>query len=186
MAMPDVVRKWTRDQVLALPDDGNRYELVAGELLGTPAPPSLHQDAVLALYDWVAPYVRRNRLGHVSVAPADLELRPGEIYQPDLFVVPLVDGRRPREWAEYRRPLLVVEVSSPGTARYDRVVKRPAYQDAGVAEYWIVDLDARLVERWRPDDARPEMLTERLEWCPAGAAEPLGLDLTAWFSELRD
>ncbi len=186
MAMPDVVRTWTRDQVFALPDDGNRYELVAGELLVTPAPRSLHQDTVLALYDRVAPFVRRYGLGHVSVAPADLELRPGEIYQPDLFVVPLVDGRRPRAWPEYRRPLLVVEVSSPTTARYDRVVKRPAYQDAGVAEYWIVDLDARLVERWRPGDARPEILTERLEWQPAGAPEPLVLKLPAWFGDLLD
>lgn len=186
MAMPKVVRSWTRDEVLALPDDGNRYELVAGELLVTPAPRSLHQDAVLALYRWVEPFVRQHGLGHLSVAPADLKLRPGEINQPDLFVVPLVNGRRPRAWPEYRRPLLVVEVSSPATARYDRVVKRPAYQDAGVAEYWIVDLDARLVERWRPGDARPEVLTERLQWHPAGAPEPLALELPALFSDLLD
>ena len=50
---------------------------------------------------------------------------------------------------------VVIEVTLPGTARYDRLVKRRRYQRAPVPEYWIVDLDARLVERWKPDDTRP-------------------------------
>ena len=161
--MPAYDRSWTRDDVLALPNDGNRYELVNGQLLLTPAPRSIHQDAGLALYDLVSVFVKNHEIGHLSIAPADLEIRPGEIYQPDLFVVPLVDGRKPRTWAEYRTPLLVIEVSSPATARFDRAVKRPALQDAGVAEFWIVDLNARLVERWRPTDSRPEILLERLQ-----------------------
>ena len=184
MLMPQVSQPWTREAVLALPDDGNRYELVAGGLLVTPSPRSLHQDAVSLLAERIGPWVRAHTLGHIAHAPADLQLRPGEIYQPDLFVVPLVRGRKPLDWSEYRTPLLVIEVSSPATARYDRVVKRPAFQDAGVAEYWIVDLDARLVERWRPRDRRPEIVLDRLVWQPAPDAPSLEIDLPSLFAEV--
>ena len=67
-------------------------------------------------------------------------------------------------------PLLAVEVLSPSTARADRTVKRRLYQRAGVPEYWIVDLEARLVERWRPADERPEVLTDTLTWRPVSPA----------------
>ncbi len=186
MAMPALARRWTREDIRALPEDGNRYELVAGELLVTPAPRMPHQDAVLALITVLAPFVRTHAIGHLVASPADLEIRPGEWYQPDLFVVPLNDGLRPRDWSEIRTPRLVIEVSSPSTARFDRVVKRPAFQDAGVEEFWIVDLDARLVERWRPEDGRPEILVERLVWQPKGASQPLDIDLVAFFAGVLD
>ena len=186
MAMPALARRWTREDVLELPDDGNRYELVAGELGVTPSPRSVHQDAILALYDRLAPFVRAHQAGHLSIAPADLQIRPGEIYQPDLFVVPLLDGRKPREWHECGTPLLVVEILSPTTARFDRTIKRPALQQAGVGEVWLVDLDARLVERWRPDDTRPEVLIERLDWRPVGVQASLDIDLGAYFAAVLD
>ena len=186
MAMPALARRWTREDVLALPDDSNHYELIAGELIVTPSPRSVHQDAVLSLAALLSAFVRAHAVGHLSIAPADLEIRPGEIYQPDIFVVPLVGGRKPRAWPEYRTPLLVIEVSSPTTARYHRTVKRPALQQAGVAEVWIVDLDARLVERWRPEDTRPEIAIDQLEWTPAGAPTPVRIDLVEYFRTLLD
>lgn len=82
------------------------------------------------------------------------------------------------------RLLLVVEIPSPGTARADRLVKRRLYQRQGVPEYWIVDVAARLVERWRPEDERPEILTEHLEWQPAPVREALRVDLAAYFGEV--
>ena len=42
------------------------------------------------------------------------------------------------------------------------------------------------MERWRPDDERPEVLDGRLTWHPAGAAEPLVLDLDAYFARRFD
>lgn len=186
MAMPALARRWTREDIRALPEDGNRYELVAGELLVTPAPRLPHQDAVLALIRVLDPFVRTHAIGHLLASPADLQLRPGEWYQPDLFVVPLTDGRRPRDWSDLGTPRLVIEVSSPSTARYDRVVKRPAFQDAGVEEFWIVDLDARLVERWRPVDSRPEILVRHLLWQPGEASHLIEIDLGAFFAEVLD
>src|ERR1043166_8967034 len=155
--MPDVARRWTRAEVLALPDDRNRYELVAGELLVSPSPAPIHQMAVWALNDRIRPYVKAHRLGGAGTAPADLELEGEDLLQPDLFV--LREERLPNHWSDVGIPLLVVEVLSPSTARYDRVVKRPRYQLAGIPEYWIVDTDSRVFERWRPGDERPEVLT---------------------------
>jgi Uma2 family endonuclease len=79
--------------------------------------------------------------------------------------------------------LLAIVVLSPSTARFDRLLKRRRYQRAGVAEYWIVDPDARLVERWRPDDTRPELVSEILTWQPDAAKPPLELDLPALLRE---
>ena len=78
----------------------------------------------------------------------------------------------------------MVEISSPSTARYDRTLKQLRYQRAGVPEYWVVELDARLVERWRPTDSRPEILTDRLAWQPTGASSPLELDVAEYFQEV--
>jgi len=64
-------------------------------------------------------------------------------------------------------------------------VKRLLFQRAGVPEYWIVDLDARLVERWRPGEERPEVITERLRWQPDPSTSPLEIDLPAFFTQVR-
>ena len=65
-------------------------------------------------------------------------------------------------------------------------MKRRRYQREGVPEYWIVDVDARLVERWRPGDERPEVLTETLDWRPDAAHPPLVVDLAAYFARVAD
>jgi Uma2 family endonuclease len=77
--------------------------------------------------------------------------------------------------------LLAVEVLSPSTARADRTIKRRLYQRAGIPEYWIVDLEARLVELWRPSDDRPEMLEDTLSWRPDPAVPPLTIELPDFF-----
>jgi Uma2 family endonuclease len=86
-------------------------------------------------------------------------------------------------WSEVTSLLLAVEILSPSTARYDRIVKRRRYQRAGIPEYWIVDPDSRVIERWRPNDERPEVASEVLEWRPVAEAPPLLLDLPALFAE---
>jgi Uma2 family endonuclease len=182
MGMPELARKWTREMVLALPDDGNRYELFDGELLVTPSPAGLHQVAIAALIRRLLPFVTGQSLGWLMTAPADLHLGGGQLSQPDLFVVP--DIPPDREWSHFPNPILVVEVLSPSTASFDRFVKRRRFQKTGIPEYWIVDLDARAVERWRPHDERAELLNERLIWHPAGAGDALDLDLPAFFREV--
>lgn len=175
-------RIWTREEVLALPDDGNRHELIDGELLVTPAPRGRHQHGIGELFLHLAPYVRAHRIGAAVFSPADLDLRSGQLVQPDLFVGAMVDGRAPVEWDEFGIPLLVVEVLSPSTAKDDRVRKRHLYQRVGVPVYWIVDLDARVVEEWTPDAERPRILDDRLNWQPDPAVPALEIGLAEYFA----
>jgi Uma2 family endonuclease len=180
--MPQSATRWTADMARALPDDGNRYEVVDGELLVTPAPRRLHQRAVMHLAAALHGYVRDLGIGEVLTSPADIELDPHGMVQPDVFIEGLVGGRPARDWNSGAPLLLVVEVVSPSTARADRTIKRRRYHRAAIPEYWLVDPDSRVVERWRPGDERPEVLSESLTWRPAPEAEPLTLDLTSLFA----
>ena len=180
MGMSAVARHWTREEVLALPDDGNRYELVDGELLVSPAPRWRHQRAVGQLFLWIAQYLEDAHFpGTVLFSPADLDLDAGHLVQPDLFVVG-EKGCAVREWTDVHIPLLVAEVLSPSTARHDRVTKRRLYQRAGVPTCWIVDLDARLVEVWTPGADRPVIADQDITWQPDGEVPPLRIDLPAY------
>ncbi len=177
--------RWTAEMVRSLPEDGRRYEVVDGELLVTPSPAEPHQVAVTALVGLLDPYVRAHRLGRALVSPADLELDREGLVQPDVFVEGLVDGRPSRGWNTGAPLLLVVEVLSPSTARADRTTKRRRYQRAGITEYWIVDIDARTVERWLHSDDRPEVISEQLVWHPDGAGRPLTIELGELFSRIH-
>jgi Uma2 family endonuclease len=183
MGMPALHRRWTAVQVRELMSDPNptpRYELLDGDLLVTPAPRPIHQRVVQQLYLLLAPYVAASGIGEVLLSPADLELKPETILQPDVFVVPL--GHIPQDtWATVKALLLAVEVLSPSSAHFDRVRKRRFFQRVGVPEYWVVDTDARLIERWRPGDERPELADGRFAWSPPDAAEPLDVDVVRLF-----
>lgn len=184
MAMPATMDKeWTAEMVRAIPDDGNRYQVVDGELFVTPGPTWRHGDVLLELATTFIEYLKKNPVGHLKISPQDVELDYRTLVEPDLFVVPLVDGKRPRKWEDVRELLVVIEILSPSTARLDRRVKRDRYLREGVPEYWIVDVDARLVERWRPGDERPEIISEDIEWTPVGASTPLVIDLRDLFAK---
>jgi Uma2 family endonuclease len=185
MAMPvsrALRRPWTEAEFYAARDaapPGERWELVDGEALVTPSPHWIHQRIVGRLYELIAAYVRARALGEAFLSPLDVKLQPGLVLQPDVLVVPA--GQLERRSDVVSRLLLAVETLSPSSARHDRVTKRPAYQRNRVPEYWIVDEMSRTIERWTPDDERPEVLAERLVWHPAGATEPFVLDLVAFF-----
>lgn len=185
MAMPaQHSLDWTADAAMALPDDGNRYEVLDGELFVTPAPSWTHQVALSALDRCVHPYVREHVLGWLLHSPADIVFGPKVLLQPDLFVVPARDGPPPRSWSDVTSLLLAVEVSSPATARADRHRKRLIYQAHGVPEYWIVDVDAQCIERWRPGDERPEILADALSWQPRAELPALVIDLPSLFADI--
>jgi Uma2 family endonuclease len=173
---------WTAEMVRALPDDGNRHEVVDGELLVTPSPGRTHQRAVRDIFLPLNAYVRAQQLGEVIFSPSDVELDHSSLVQPDVYVQGLIGGRPSKDWNDGAPLLLVVEVLSPSTARADRMTKRRRYQRAGIPEYWIVDTDGRVIERWRPEDTRPEVLAETISWQPAPTAAPLVIDLPQMFA----
>jgi Uma2 family endonuclease len=168
--------------VRALPDDGKRYEVLDGELLVSPAPSLRHQDVLGRLNELIRRYVAKHQLGWIWWSPADVEFAPDRMVQPDLFVVPDTGNGKPAAWRDITALLLVIEALSPHTARRDRGKKRDAYQDEGVPEYWIVDADAELVERWRPADRKPEILREVLVWQPRDGIPSLDIDLREVFA----
>ena len=183
MGMPHIARRYTVDEVLAFPDDGNRYELVDGELLVTPAPGPTHQTVLTDLTVWLGRYLEQHPgIARLFVSPADITWDREKLVQPDLFVVPA--GEVSRSWTTLRTLLLAVEIVSPSSARGDRLVKRRLYQRQGVHTYWIVDPDARLAEVWQPDDERPVIVTDVLRWCVAPDAPALEVNLETLFGGL--
>jgi Uma2 family endonuclease len=174
---------YTAEMVRALPDDGRRYEVIDGALLVTPAPGWPHQRAIRELFRLLDPYVQAQHLGEVLWSPADIELDPRTLVQPDLFVTRTPPGTT-ADWKDIDLRL-VIEVLSPSTARYDRLTKRTRYQRQGV-EYWIVDLAARVIERWLPSDERPEILAGELRWQPPEAESPLIIEIESYFAAVLD
>lgn len=187
MGMPAVAgNHWTAADVRALMDASRhwpRYELLDGELLVTNAPTLAHQWAVTDLAVRLSAYCDREGIGVALVSPADVELAPESIMQPDVFVVPraLVPPDLPMQWPHVTALLLAVEVLSPSTMRSDRVLKRDFYLTHGVEEYWIVDLDARVIERWTTASNRPAIFRETMMWRPRGSASPFALEVAAHF-----
>ena len=186
MAMPAPNTKWTAEMARALPDDGNRHEVLDGVLFVTPAPSWNHQRVAFLLAITLRDYVRPRALGEVLLSPADVEFSSERSVQPDVFVIPPTSRKRPASWREAGPLLLIAEVLSPWTARTDRTEKRDIYKSELVPEYWVVDADARLIERWRPDDQRPEILAQTIEWQPSPDHAPLVINLPAFFAEALD
>jgi len=129
---------------------------------------------------------RCERLGELLSSPADVEIEPGALVQPDLFVYRIpAEGIVKRDWSIIKELALAVECLSPSTARCDRGLKRHFYLRSPTDELWIVDIESRIVERWRAGDERPEILPDRLAWHPNGAAEPLHIALDEFFAAVH-
>jgi Uma2 family endonuclease len=171
---------YTADMVRALPEDRNRYEVVYGELLVTPTPRAWHEIVQRRLLTALDGYLRHHPIGEVLGSRADISWGPDVLVSPDVFVVPLEQART-LEWSRMRDLLLVAEVLSPASSRYDRFVKRRRYQEAAVPLYWIVDCDERRVEIWTPADSLPAFEDRELIWQPTGASEPFRLTLGELF-----
>ena len=156
MGMPAVeTRRWTAVEVQNLPEEpGKRFECVDGKLLVTPSPVMAHQIALMFLLRALDRYLSADRRALVLPAPLDYVLDPFTVVQPDITVVPTPTGRVPKRDEEPEPPVLFIEVLSPSTARYDRVVKRKRYQRQGI-EYWIVDVESRVIERCGEDERSP-------------------------------
>jgi len=190
VSMPAIRHRWSINDVERLIDarDGltPRYELVDGELLVTAAPTHRHQRLIFRLALLLYPYLTRHKLGEVFLGPGELKLVNGDRYEPDLFVIPAIEGRRPTIADALIEPLLVCESLSPGSARHDRITKRRSFQRNGVADYWIIDGDARAFEVWRPGDERPAIVDDRLIWHPRDAEETFELDVPCFFASVED
>ncbi len=191
MFMPTVrQRRWAIEEVERLVDDRKgytpRYELVDGSLLVTPAPSNLHQRILAELFVLVREYVKRHRLGEALFSPGTVKLTPQTRFEPDIYVIPLVDGRMPRWRDPVTRLLLAAEVLSPSSALHDRLTKRVFFQEHGVPEYWVVDAESKAFEVWHPGDERAAVMHDRLVWRPSDAVPAFQLDVRRFFADVAD
>jgi Uma2 family endonuclease len=137
--------EWTYSHYAALPDDGNRYEIIDGVLYMAPAPFGPHQRIVVNLIRYFGTYVEDKGLGLVYTAPFDIELGSRTIVQPDVTVLLHSNNKASVPSRMKGSPDLVVEVLSTN-ASFDRRKKYQTYAQAGITEYWIVDPEAHTIE----------------------------------------
>jgi Uma2 family endonuclease len=176
---------WTVDRVYALPDDGNRYEVIDGERFVTPAPSILHQLVVARLVAALQPYV--DVISQLLLcAPADVAFSERRLVQPDVLVMPKIEGRAPERFTDVGRLTLAVEVLSPSNRYADHIAKRDLYQCENVPEYWIVDAHARTFDRWRPTSASAETVQDTLRWQPDPQFAAFTMDLRQFFHRVYD
>jgi Uma2 family endonuclease len=184
MYMPTIdVPITTIEQLLALPEDRLHHELLQGEYFMTPMARVVHQQVVQALARAMDGFVLDQKTLQMFSVGADVHLGPDTLVQPDICVF-RIEGACPEKWQDFPVPILAVEVLSPGTASRDRGKKKAIYQAAGVADYWIVDIDSRVIERWKPDDERPEILRDSLSWRVGPEEAVTTIEIAALFEKL--
>lgn len=141
----------TIEDLDACPDDGNRYELVGGELFVSRAPAVQHQLILQNILKPFLTYLDHNPLGTMVIGA-------GAVFGPNDAVIPDLVFVKSERWPSIVSagkftgpPDIVIEVLSPGTEnrRRDQSVKRQLYAKYGVSEYWIVDSESRSVEIYR-------------------------------------
>jgi Uma2 family endonuclease len=146
MRIPEGKIILTYEDYAALPNDGNRYEILEGELAVTPAPSTKHQTASVNLTVLLTQHIREKDLGKLFHAPIDLILESAAVLQPDLLFVSKARQHIITDRAIEGAPDLVIEILSPTTSRSDRVTKAQIYARHKVAAYWIVDPEHEAVE----------------------------------------
>lgn len=144
MATGQLARPLTYDDLLQMPDDRNRYEIINGELLVSPSPRRGHQVVAGAIYDLVSPFVRTRGLGRMFFAPIDVRFGPNDVVEPDLLYIrqDRLDIYKESGVVE-EPPDLVVEIISPSSTSIDPIRKAALYARAGVPEYWLPNPETR-------------------------------------------
>jgi Uma2 family endonuclease len=140
--------KYTHADLLAMPDDGKRREIIEGELFVTPSPLNLHQKILFNLTLALGKFLEAHPLGELRFAPMDVILSEHDVLEPDLLFVSAERRAIVEDWVR-GAPDLVVEILSPATEARDRGPKMKTYARYGVREYWIVDPAAQAVEIYR-------------------------------------
>ncbi|MBI1982887.1 MAG: Uma2 family endonuclease [Acidobacteria bacterium] len=140
--------KFTHADLLALPEDNKRREIIDGDLFVTPTPRIRHQRIVQKLARAFERYLEQNPLGELFYTPVDIIFSDLDVLEPDLFFVSNEKRDILQDWVR-GVPDLVVEILSPTTAARDRGIKLKAYARFGVREYWIVDPEAQAIELYR-------------------------------------
>lgn len=173
-------------------DDNVRYELYSGVPVVLASPSDTHQDIAGEIYFQLKSYLRGKQC-KVYYAPFDVRLFEQEgdhprdvdfVLQPDLLVI--CDKNKVDRHGVHGAPNLVVEVLSPATARYDKIIKLNLYQQAGVPEYWVVDPVSRSVSVYILTNGiyHSPLVYNSDSSAPVGILDNCKIDLSLVFSEI--
>lgn len=172
-------RDFTRADLDAMPDDGNRYELVDGAIIVTPAPHLPHQVVITQM--WLCLYQACPVDMRALVAPFDVTLSEDTVVQPDVLVAARSDFD---DRSLKGSPLLVVEVLSPSTRHLDLAFKRARYEAARCPSYWVVDPLEPSIVCWELRDDRYEQVARAVGSQTITLASPFPVTLAP--DELTD
>ncbi|MEO8427271.1 MAG: Uma2 family endonuclease [Verrucomicrobiota bacterium] len=149
-------KRWTYEEYYKL-DGDQRYEIIDGNLLMSPAPDTWHQDWSRDLFRIIDRHVTAHRLGKVFFAPVDVVLDAENTVQPDIVFIPTAQAGSIQRRAIFGTPDLLVELVSPSSVRRDRYDKKELYARFGVKEYWIGDPANKALEVLTLKEGRYEL-----------------------------
>jgi Uma2 family endonuclease len=177
--------KLTYEDYEAFPDDGNRYEIIDGEVFVTAAPSAPHQRAVTRLARFLDEHVEEHNLGEIYPSPFAVVLSPSDVFEPDVVYISrarstMIDDRGVMRGA----PDLCIEVASESTRKRDRTVKFERYAHFQIPEFWIVDTDAQTVAVFvlERDSYTPFMIAQGDDPIPSRVLPDLELRASALFT----
>ena len=119
--------------------EGTMAQLIENNIVMSPAPLDRHQVVTGEIYAEILHFVKAKRLGQVRIAPYDVYLDKKNAFQPDICFISKDRLHLIQENGLHGTPDLVIEILSPGTARYDMYDKKDVYERTGVKEYWLID-----------------------------------------------
>lgn len=149
---PEEKLLWTSADLELLPDNGNRYEIIDGELFVTRAPHNKHQKTCGRFFTALDIWSRATKLGEAEIGAGlifgnNYDVIPDVVWMTKEKYTALIDDAGHFRGA----PDLVIEVLSAGTdnEKRDREVKLKLYSSRGVLEYWIADWRAKQIQVYR-------------------------------------
>jgi Uma2 family endonuclease len=136
---PQTSTKMTYEDLLLLPEDGLRHEIIDGEHYVNASPLEKHQRVSYNFIVEIGIYLRQHPVGRLYHAPFDVVFSRYDVVEPDLMFISkehlaIITSRNVQG-----SPDLLIEILSPSNTRYDEVTKRALYERTSVGEYWIVD-----------------------------------------------
>ena len=152
--------KFTYEDYLGFPADGNRHEIIDGEHYVTPAPLTKHQRISANLLGHLHRHCSHTKAGVVLAAPTDVVFSETDVVQPDLLFVATSRQHIVTRENIQGAPDFIIEILSDTTRQRDERTKRTLYERYQVKEYWIVDPELETVKIFRLQDGRYTVLKE--------------------------
>lgn len=182
--MRTVAKRWTYDDLAAMPEDNVIREILDGELFVAPSPVTKHQRIVRRLVYEIEHYLRSNPIGEVFDAPFDVVFSADNVCEPDVLFISdkraSIITRRNVQGA----PDFVIEVLSEFNRKNDEVSKLGIYDRFGVDEYWILDPEADTVRVYRRQGKRLAPVSQLTAAAHDVATTPILPGLTIDVSEV--